>query len=129
TVAEVDRYRTEKVRESARLIQAQKSWRAQMKMAEELEDRARRRELMRKLVRERPPRPLSPGSINKTLVTLSQIMEVAVEYGLIERNQAKGKRRRLKAPKPPPVWLDRPEHIAALLDAAGELDRNAPPQR
>lgn len=28
-----------------------------------------------------------------------------------------------------PVWLDRAEHIAALLDAAGELDREAPPDR
>ena len=28
-----------------------------------------------------------------------------------------------------PVWLDRAQHIAALLDAAGELDRKAPPDR
>jgi integrase len=31
----------------------------------------------------------------------------------------------VKASKAAPVWLDRAEHIAALRDAAGELDRNA----
>jgi integrase len=80
-------------------------------------------------MRERPPRPLANGTINKTLITLSQVLEVAVEYELIARNPAKGKRRRLKASKPPAVWLDRPKHIAALLDAAGELDREAPAER
>lgn len=68
---------------------------------------------------------LCPRSINKTLTRLAQILEVAVDYELIDRNPAKGKRRRLKAGKPIPVWLDRPEHIRAMLDAAGELDRAA----
>lgn len=54
---------------------------------------------------------------------LGQILEVAVEYELIEANPAKGRRRRLKAIKTAPVWLDRAEHIEALLDAAGDLDR------
>ncbi len=35
----------------------------------------------------------------------------------------KGKRRRLKASKSAPVWLDSAEQIEALLDAAGEIDR------
>jgi integrase len=122
TVAEVDRYRASKSRESSKLADAQKDWRTRL---EDAKDRKARRELQR----ERPPRPLSAGSINKTLITLSQIMEVAVEYELIERNPAKGKRRRLKASKPPAVWLDRAEHITALLDAAGELDREAPAER
>jgi integrase len=68
---------------------------------------------------------LSPTSINKTITRLAQILEVAVEYELISRNPAKGKRRRVKASRPAPVWLDRAEHIASLLDAAGELDREA----
>jgi len=68
---------------------------------------------------------LSVTSINKTITRLAQILEVAVEYSLIERNPAKGKRRRLKPSKPAPVWLDRAEHISALLDAAGELDGRA----
>jgi integrase len=36
-----------------------------------------------------------------------------------------GKRRRLKAAKPTRVYLDRAEQIAALLDAASKLDREA----
>lgn len=68
---------------------------------------------------------LSANSINKTITRLAQILETAVEYELIERNPAKGKRRRLKATKPAAVWLDSAEHIEALLDAAGELDREA----
>jgi integrase len=68
---------------------------------------------------------LSPTSINKTITRLAQILEVAVEYRLIDSNPAKGKRRRVKGSRPTPVWLDGAEHIAALLDAAGELDRDA----
>jgi integrase len=68
---------------------------------------------------------LSATSINKTITRLAQILEVAVEYELLDRNPAKGKRRRVKASRPAPVWLDRAEHIAALLDAAGELDSRA----
>ncbi len=68
---------------------------------------------------------LGATSINKTITRLAQILEVAVEYELIARNPAAGKRRRLRAAKPPAVWLDRAEHIQALLDAAGELDREA----
>jgi len=68
---------------------------------------------------------LSSTSINKTITRMAQILEVAVEYGLIDRNPAKGKRRRVKASRPAPVWLDRAEQISVLLDAAGELDRAA----
>ncbi len=68
---------------------------------------------------------LSPTSINKTITRLGQILEDAVEYGRLDRNTARGKRRRLKPSKPAPVWLDRAEHVRALLDAAGELDREA----
>jgi integrase len=70
---------------------------------------------------------LSAASINKTLTRLGQILELAVERELIARNPAKvgGKRRRLKAPKPARQYLDRAEQIAALLEAAGELDAEA----
>ena len=85
TIAEVDRYRTAKVKQGK----------------------------------------LSAASINKTIALLAQILEVAVEYGHIERNTARGRRRRLKADRPAPVWLDSAAQIAALLDAAGELDREA----
>jgi integrase len=68
---------------------------------------------------------LSATSINKLLFTLSAIMEVAVEYELIARNPARGRRRRLNAPPAQRTWLDRADHISALLDAAGRLDRRA----
>jgi integrase len=85
TIAEVDRYRAEKLKEGK----------------------------------------LGALSINKTLVRLAQILEVAVERELIGRNPARGRRRRLKVGKSAPAWLDSAEHIAALLDAAGELERES----
>ncbi len=45
--------------------------------------------------------------------------------GAARPQPAKGKRRRLKAPKPTPVWLDRAQHVAALRNAGGELDQEA----
>ncbi len=68
---------------------------------------------------------LSVTSINKTLMTLAAIMEAAVEYGLIDRNPARGRRRRLPTVAPRRSWLDRADHIAALLDGAGKLDDKA----
>ncbi|MFZ2052011.1 MAG: site-specific integrase [Solirubrobacteraceae bacterium] len=68
---------------------------------------------------------LSASSINKTITRLAQILEVALEYGLIERNPARGRRRKLRAARPPAIWLDRAEQIEALLSAAAELDRRA----
>lgn len=70
-------------------------------------------------------RPLGTTSINKTLGTLAAILEVAVEYELVPRNVAKGRRRRLPAAAPRRTWIDRADHIAALLDAASELDADA----
>jgi integrase len=115
TIAEVDRYRQRKVAE-ARAIQAAAA--AGKPLREEYTDAQGR-------VHRRRRRPLSATSINKTITRLAQILEVAVEYGLIERNPAKGRRRRLKASAPAKIWLDRAEHIQALLDGAGELDHQA----
>jgi integrase len=65
---------------------------------------------------------LGATSINKTLTTLAAILETAVEYELIDRNPARGRRRRLPAAAPRRSWLDRAGHIAALLDGAGKRD-------
>lgn len=65
---------------------------------------------------------LGGESINKTLVLLGAILEVAVEYGHIDRNAAKGKRRRVRVSRPAAVYLDSAQHIAALLEAASDLD-------
>jgi integrase len=75
---------------------------------------------------------LSAESINKTIVLLAQIMDVAVEYELVERNPAKGKNRRLRAPRPTRTYIDNADGIEALLAAAGEMDaegRTAPYRR
>lgn len=68
---------------------------------------------------------LGVTSINKTLATLAAILETGVEYELIGRNPARGRRRRLPAVAPRRSWLDRADHIAALLDGAGTLDAKA----
>lgn len=68
---------------------------------------------------------LSGSSINKTLKLLSKIMDVAVERELVARNPAAGRRRRVRVRAPQRSYLDTGGQIAALLDAAGDLDRDA----
>lgn len=72
---------------------------------------------------------LGASSINKTLATLSAILEMAVEYGHIGRNVAKGKRRRLRQSAPSRTRLDRADHVAALVAAAAALDARARTRR
>jgi integrase len=66
--------------------------------------------------RRKDKRSLSNGSINETLNLLAQILEHAVEYGHIQFNPARGRRRRLKATQPKRTWLE-PEQVKPLLDA------------
>ncbi len=68
---------------------------------------------------------ITARSINQTITRLAQILEYDLEYEFIARNTARGRRRRVKAPAAPRPWLDRADHITALLDAAGQLDRQA----
>src|SRR5262249_42769809 len=84
TIAEVDRYRQAKVAEAQATAAAVD--RASAPVEEYVDKNGCRRR--------RAPRPLSATSINKTLTRLAQILEVAVEYGLIAANPAKGRRRR-----------------------------------
>ena len=65
---------------------------------------------------------LSAVMINKTLTRLAQVLEEAVEYGHIERNPARGRRRRLKVDHLHPIYIDTASQIAALLDAASDRD-------
>lgn len=65
---------------------------------------------------------LGANQVNKTLTRLAQILEVATEYGYIERNPAKGKRRRVKGAAPQRSWIE-PEQLMALLDAADATHR------
>jgi len=64
-------------------------------------------------------RTLSHNSINTTIQVLAQVLDQAQEYGHIDANPARGKRRRLKSSKPRRTWLELDE-VRALLDAAGE---------
>lgn len=60
---------------------------------------------------------LSNNSVNHVLSDLAQVLETAVEYGLIAQNPASGKRRRLKSTRPNRPWIE-PEQLGALLDAS-----------
>jgi integrase len=64
---------------------------------------------------------LGAAQINRLVGVLAAVLEDAVEYDLIGRNPAKGRRRKLPASKPMREILE-PAQVAALLDAAGELD-------
>jgi integrase len=107
TVEEVDRYRRAKVRE-AKALEA-----ARAKNLANPEDK-----------RKRLPRPMSNGSINKTIRLLATILELALEYGHIDRNPAQGRKRLLKESKPSRSYLQ-PDQVAALLSAAAKLDADA----
>lgn len=102
TVQEVDRYKTAKA--------------AERQLIEESRGEARKRG-------ERfTDRGLSNGSINHTLRHLAQILETAVEYGLISSNPATGRRRRLKTSKPARPWVE-PEQFMALIEATAGVGR------
>lgn len=66
---------------------------------------------------------LGAAQINKTLKLLAQIIDTAIEYELIAgANLARGRRRRVKAPKAQRSWVE-PEQLMALLAAADEYHR------
>ena len=72
-------------------------------------------------------RPLSPRSVNMSVVLLGAILDRAVKHEIIGRNPARGCRAKERAPRR--SYLETAGQIAALLDAAGELDRDAPKDR
>jgi integrase len=67
---------------------------------------------------------LSAESINKTITRLRQILAVAEERDLIPHNPVRvnTRNRKLKAKRKRPVYLESAEQIAAMIDAAAELD-------
>jgi integrase len=68
---------------------------------------------------------LSPRSVNMVLDLLAQVLDDAVEYGLLEANPARGKRRRLKVPRSSRSFLE-PDMVVDLLDVAGQWERSLP---
>lgn len=65
--------------------------------------------------------PLGASSLRKLVVCLAAILDEAVEDELIERNPARGKRMRVRVPKPKRTFLELDE-LAALIDAAASQD-------
>jgi len=108
TPQDVDRYKVEKVREREAIEARREEFEARRAEAEARGERFRVRF---------SERGLSNSSINHVLSDLAQVLETAVEYGLIAQNPASGKRRRLKASKPARPWVE-PEQLPTLLDAA-----------
>jgi integrase len=72
-----------------------------------------------------PARPVSPRTINMTLILMAAILEGAVERELISRNPAKGKSRRAREREPKRSYLETAQQVQALLDAAGQKDRES----
>lgn len=101
TVERVDTYKTAKVREREVLEEELRRW-----QKADPQERG-----------PRPTRPLSNTSINRTLRVLAQVLDDAVEYGHIDVNPARGRKRRLKASRPRRVWLELDE-VRSLLKAA-----------
>ena len=68
---------------------------------------------------------LSPRSVNMVLDLLAQVLDDAVEYGLLKANPARGRRRRMKVPKSRRSFLE-PDMVVDLLDVAGAWEREVP---
>jgi integrase len=98
----IDGYKTAKLRQREELLMRLQEW-------EQADPSHRGR---------RPPRSLSNRSINETIKVLALVLDDAIDYGHLETNPARGKKRRLKAKKPDRTFLELDE-VQALLAAAG----------
>ena len=96
-------FKAQKVREASELREA-------IAAGAELRDRRGRRQV-----------PLSASSIRKAISLLAAILDEALADELIAQNSARGKRLRLRVPKPSRTFLELDE-LAALIDAAGSQD-------
>ncbi len=96
-------FKAQKVREASELRQA-------LAAGADLRDRRGRRQV-----------PLSASSIRKAISLLAAILDEALADELIAQNPARGKRLRLRVPKPSRTFLELDE-LAALIDAAATQD-------
>jgi integrase len=71
---------------------------------------------------------LSARSVNMVLGLLAQVLDDAVEYGLLSANPARGRRRRMRERKASRSFLE-PDMVVDLLDAAGEWEASLPPHQ
>jgi len=65
--------------------------------------------------------PLGPASIRKVIDALAGVLDDAIEDGHVESNPARGKRMRVRVPKPKRTFLEMDE-LACLLDIAAEQE-------
>ncbi len=109
TVAEVDRYRARKLEEGRRRAAQIEARRARIERGKDPGPRVH---------------PLGPETVNKTITRLGQILAVAEERDLIDRNPVRVNpaSRKAKTSKAATTSLDSAEQIRAILDAAAELD-------
>jgi integrase len=96
-------FKAQKVREASELREA-------LAAGADLRDRRGRRQV-----------PLSASSIRKAISLLAAILDEALADELIAQNPARGKRLRLRVPKPSRTFLELDE-LAALIDAATTQD-------
>jgi integrase len=68
-----------------------------------------------------PVRPVGLSMVRKIIECLRSILEEAVEDNHLTYNPARGRRMKVKAPKPKRTFLEMDE-LAYLIDAAGEQD-------
>jgi hypothetical protein len=116
-VEEIDRARC--LRFKVRLLSDARELRARIAAGRVLRDEHGRRR-----------KPLGAASIRDALQVLGAILDEAVEDELLESNPMRGKRMRVRVPKPARTFLEMDE-LALLLQAAGEQDmplRTAEPQ-
>jgi integrase len=102
TAQEIDRYKIAKAEERTRIEAAKQAAKANGKTFTE--------------------RGLSNSSINGTLRHLAQVLDAAVDYGLIPSNPAMGKRRRLKTSRPARPWIE-PHQLKPFLEAPSGVGR------
>jgi integrase len=72
--------------------------------------------------------PLGPASIRKLIDTLAAILDDAIEDDHIDRNPARGKRMRVRVPKPNRTFLEMDE-LACLLEAAAAQEQPLQPPK
>jgi integrase len=117
----VDRFRDELAQQAHTIRLADKRGRPVMETATDKHGRTYQRRR----------RPLSNTSINMLITLLGQILQQAVDYELIDRNPVRvgGRSARfLKRVRPDRTFLEVDE-FHALLDAAGEVEAEAPTNR
>lgn len=73
-------------------------------------------------------RGLGPRSANMVLDLLAQVLDDAVDYGLLDANPARGRRRRMKVARTARSFLE-PDMVVDLLDTAGEWEAELPPHQ